>query len=183
MPVSTRTVEFTYLDADGDPVAGYLKFTPTVTVVDSANDAFYTLAADTVTLDENGSGSITLACTDDPDLAPTGWAWAVSEFIPGGRNNDNTFFVAITGDLPDPVDLADLEGVTPTAFGSGGFGPTIGGVAVYEGEELPAEGDPEWPTPFFWRRPSDNRVVLVIAGTDGPTVAGFSDIFTDTFAD
>jgi hypothetical protein len=180
MSVATRTVEFQYLDADGDPVAGYLKFTPTVTVVDSANDAFYTLSADTVTLDENGSGSIVLACTDDVALAPTGWAWAVSEFIPGGRNNDNTFFVAITDDLPDPVDLADLQGVVPTAFGSGGFGGgalLIGELPTWFGAELPT--DSSWVPPYRWTKP-DGTEFLVL--DDDVVVSGtFTDIYSSTY--
>jgi hypothetical protein len=177
MSVATRTVEFQYLDADGDPVAGYLKFTPTVTVVDSVADSFYTLSPDTVVLDETGSGSITLACTDDPELAPTGWAWAVAEFIPGGRNNDNTFFVAITSDLSDPVGLTDLAGVVPTAFGSGGFGAGSGLHDVWIDDELPQNG--ERVPPYLWVK-FDGSQFLVL--DDETTVPGtFTDIYSSTY--
>jgi hypothetical protein len=63
-------------------------------------------------------------------------------------------------------------------------GSTIGGIGVYEGEELPAENDPDWPLPYFWRRPSDNRVVLVVDdGSGTPELIGFDDTFSDTFLD
>lgn len=177
MAVTTKTVEFSYLDADGDPVAGYLKFTPTVTVVDSVADSFFTLAADVVTLDEDGYGAIELACTDDPELAPTGWAWAVSEFIPGGRNNDNTFFVAITSDLPDPVGLTDLAGVVPTAFGSGGFG---GGSSLHDtwyGDELPTNG--ERVPPYLWIKLDGSQFLVLDDETTVPGV--FTDLYSSTY--
>jgi hypothetical protein len=165
---ATRTVRFQYLDADGDPVAGSIKFTPTVTVVDSETDDFYTLAEEVITLDADGFGEVVLACTNDPDLAPTGWAWAVQELIPGGRNKDNTFFVNLPTSSPDPVNLNDLPGAIPTAFSVGGGGGVllIGELPNWFGEELPT--DPSWVPPYRWTKPDGTEYLVLDDETSVP---------------
>jgi hypothetical protein len=170
----TRTVVFQYLDASGLPVSGYLTFTPTVTLVDSATDQFTSLLPVVVTLDATGSGSVVLTCTDDPAYAPTGWSWAVSELIPGGRNRDNTYFVTLSTTQPATVGLADLPGATPVAFSMGSTSSTPSLHDTWYGDVLPAAG--ERVPPYLWA-PSAGTLYLVTADV----VA--SDVYADVYAD
>lgn len=96
-----RTVTCTYTKADGSPEVGRLLFRPSGPIA-SAGGVMILPNPVSLRLDSSGSASISLACTDDPDWTPEGWAWKVTEKIEGGR----TFYFELpTGD--GSFDLAD----------------------------------------------------------------------------
>ena len=77
------TVSHTYLTLEGLPAEGSVTFkSAEIVTVDGVTVVPRRL---TVQLDENGSFSIDLPSTNDPDLDLTGWSYLVIEHIKGGR--------------------------------------------------------------------------------------------------
>jgi len=134
----TRTVVFHYEDALGVPLSGHLRFTPTVQLLSASTDTVFPLSPIEVVLDATGSGSVVLTCTDDTSITPQGWVWTVEEFVLGGRNRDNAYFVLVPTSTPDGAGLTDLPGATPVAFGVGGV---IGGGGGGTGDLTKAQAD------------------------------------------
>ena len=100
--VVTRTVIGTYLSALGSPANGRVTFTPTTRVVD-ANDAVIVEGTLTAPLDATGSFEIDLPTTDNPLLAPTGWAYEVSVRIHGVK--PQKFYITLPYGNGTPVDI------------------------------------------------------------------------------
>lgn len=87
-----------YVDLAGDPVDGSLAFTPTTSTMTAAGE-LTTVIGRTLTVPLIlGVLNIDLPATDDPDITPTGFAYAVEERFTGLRGRTYTLVV--------PVELA-----------------------------------------------------------------------------
>lgn len=107
-----------FIDILGQPVQGFLTFTPTPkAVLDAAHEVVILPSVRKVTLDEAGAFDVILPATDDPDLNPSGWTYKVTESLPGGR----TYSI----DAPMNADR-DLTLVAPV--------PSSAGDAIVRGE-------------------------------------------------
>jgi hypothetical protein len=154
--ITERTVIGTYKTLDGKPRRGYLEFTPNTTVL-KRGTAIVPVGTKTAYLDENGSFSIDLAVTDDPEWLPNGWVWTVEEKI----DNGSVWYLAVPTDtvplditytyvpntppptvvMPGPAGIPGPVGATGETGPIGPQGP-IGdtGPAGPEGPEGPAGG-------------------------------------------
>ena len=83
-------VSGTYIDSQGNPRTGSVSF-QCPTLLDSSGSV---IAADTVTISLDGTGSFTynLPSTNSSTITPTGWQWLVTEYFPGARP---PFYIAI----------------------------------------------------------------------------------------
>jgi hypothetical protein len=111
--LSTVTVSGTYVDVQGNAIAGQVKFTPRSILTDASYDQIIIPITQTVTLNASGSFSITLPVTDDPDILPTGFTYLVEESFSGGRTYDISIPVTLGN-----VNLADVVPALP-ATGAG----------------------------------------------------------------
>lgn len=122
--VVTRTVFGTYLSALGNPANGRVTFTPTTRVVD-ANDAVIVEGTLTAALDATGSFGIDLPTTDNPLLAPTGWAYEVSVRIYGVK--PQKFYITLPRGDGTPVDIDSEISLNNSSLVSDG---TTGGQSI-----------------------------------------------------
>lgn len=106
--LATVTVSGTYVDIQGNAIAGQVKFTPRAILIDPAADQTIIPKTITVTLDVNGGFSVVLPVTDDPDLTPTGFTYRVEESFSGGRSYDITI-----PSSPVTLNLADVVPALP----------------------------------------------------------------------
>lgn len=107
--LNTLTVTGTYVDLDGQPVAGTVTFMPSAVLQDPAANQIILPKLITVTLDVNGSFTVQLPATDDPDITPS-FTYTVTEQVPGGR----TYTFALPINTPGGVlDLADISAEAP----------------------------------------------------------------------
>lgn len=112
---------------------GRIVFTPSTRLVDSTQKAIYSGGGPAV-LDNDGKFSVTLLCTDDTDVQPTGWRWHVDEQPSGGVRD--SYWIDLPASLGPTVDLSVLAkvsapdgtgGTTPTARPSGPAGGALAG--------------------------------------------------------
>lgn len=108
---TTVPVHGRYVDSDGDPIAGTVKFTPAPSrLVDSVLATAIIPNAVEVTLDGNGEFTVNLPCTDDPDIAPTGWTYAVVENFTGGQS----YSISVPSSMADDgIELIVVSHVSP----------------------------------------------------------------------
>lgn len=125
LPAEFTTVTLTgqYVNLDGTPVAGYLTFTPSPTILRAARskDLIVPVAIN-VALDGTGSFSIALPATDDPDINPDHWTYQVLE----GFGNRRTYSVQIlleSGATQNIFDLAPVAAANGTYYELGPTGP------------------------------------------------------------
>lgn len=115
-PITYKRVEGTYLQPDGFPVAGNVRFIPSSVVLDSVGRVVVNAAPIEVVLDGVGQFAVDLCCTDVTGTTPSGWTWLLTELFPGGRGmlGDPVAF-----ELPSAsagvVDIADLLPVETVA--------------------------------------------------------------------
>lgn len=124
--LTTVTVAGTYVNLQGTPIAGQVKFTPRSVLIDSAYDQIIIPNTITVTLDATGSFAVALPATDDPDITPTGFTYRVEESFSGGRTYDISIPSASAG---GSINLAD---VVP-ALESSGAGAQYVSLTQYAG--------------------------------------------------
>jgi hypothetical protein len=75
------TVTGTYLRRDGTPASGRVNFSaPQIVTVGGQIIVPTGVVGE---LDENGSITVDLPATDDPDITPAGWTWTVEEIVQG----------------------------------------------------------------------------------------------------
>lgn len=129
--LSTVTVSGTYKRPNGTPFIGKLTFRPEPAILTSG--AYGTLVLGTVdaVLDTNGTFTVSLLATDDPDVAPTGWTYRVTERWNSapGRNYPLS--------LPAAAPTVDIADVAPTAPSEGEY-VVITGPAGPTGPQGPA---------------------------------------------
>jgi hypothetical protein len=102
--LSTTTVTGTYVDIEGNPISGSVRFSPQSIIKDTDQNQIIINSPVTVALDNNGSFSVVLPVTDDTDVAPIPFAYQVEEIFSGGR----TFFITLPGGGTGTEDIADI---------------------------------------------------------------------------
>lgn len=114
-------VQGTFVDLSGQPMAGFLTFTPEVDrLVDAADNTVIATGPVRASLDVNGHFTVSLMAGNDGDVDPAGWTYKVREYLRprGGRilpaPTDSVYSIEITtGMAPGPVYLSDIEQTTP----------------------------------------------------------------------
>lgn len=109
--ISTTTLQGTYVDLQGDPISGVVRFTPQSIIKDEDQNQIIINSMLTATLDANGSFEIDLIITNDTDFDPRPIAYYVQEEFIGGR----TFYLSLPSGTSDPVNIADLSEAVPSA--------------------------------------------------------------------
>jgi hypothetical protein len=84
MALAYRTVVGTYLNADGSPKKGLVKFTPNSNLAVSGTSVL-PISSIEATLDANGAISQSLIKTDSSGVTPSGWKWVIEEKFEGGN--------------------------------------------------------------------------------------------------
>ena len=102
--LSTVTIQGTYVDVTGTPVAGTIRFTPTTIVKDEVNNQIIINKPIVATLNASGFFSVVLPVTDDTDVLPIPFAYFVEEIFTGGR----TFYITLPLGTSSPIDIADI---------------------------------------------------------------------------
>lgn len=108
--LSTVTLTGTYVDLQGNPVSGSVRFTPQSIIKDTDQNQIIINSAITATLNGSGTFSVVLPVTDDTDVAPVPFAYEVEEIFSGGR----TFFITIPAGGAATQDIADLAPAVST---------------------------------------------------------------------
>ena len=98
--VTLATVRGTFVDYQGNPIAGQVKFTMNTVLRNQLADQIIIPSTITVTLDTNGSFLTQLPISDDADLTPTGFTYAVEESFAGGRSYTLTFALSTSPLVP-----------------------------------------------------------------------------------
>lgn len=107
------TLTGTYLDGSGAPATGSLTFVPSAPEDDSADQLSFRQDPVHVAL-EAGRFSVRLLATDNPQLAPSGWAWTVTERA--GPAATWSFFLPYSGGATQDISaLAPVSDVTTMA--------------------------------------------------------------------
>lgn len=116
LPVGVQTVTVNigpYLDHSGNPQTGRVSFTAPTDVVHLASGTQLVPVPVEVDLGPSGSGSVVLAATDDPGLAPTDFTYTVSFSIKGTKKQTTSI------SLPAAAPVVDLELLTDVPASSG----------------------------------------------------------------
>ncbi|MER6112438.1 glycosyl hydrolase family 28-related protein [Streptomyces hirsutus] len=102
-----------YIDFTGAPMQGTVTFTPSQRYVTNPGADVLIFSAPLVaTLDGTGAFSIEIPSTDDPDVTPQGFTWAVAESF--NRRAGRSFSIAVPQDTPEPgIDLVTVAPVLP----------------------------------------------------------------------
>lgn len=98
--VSLVTVTGTYVDFQGNPIAGQVIFYVPMTLRNALADQILVPSSYYVTLDGNGQFSVVLPATDDPDFDDT-FTYTVTESFVGGRTYSMT--------LPEPMLYSEFD--------------------------------------------------------------------------
>jgi hypothetical protein len=109
MPITNKTLTATYLDPSGNPLSGYVTFTPTAElrnpgIPSSIRPVVPALAI----LDSSGHISVTLAANTDSDTLPALQAYIVNEYIGA---DTYVYAIQISAYAPATIDLASLAPV------------------------------------------------------------------------
>jgi hypothetical protein len=112
-PVTTITVTGKFCDPEGNPVGGAITFTPTNPLTDITGELIITGAPVVCQLDDTGSFSQALPCTDDPVLTPVPFLYAVTLSIP--YTTESPFTIALPRSLGGTVDISALAPIPAPA--------------------------------------------------------------------
>lgn len=120
---NTVTLVGQYVNLDGTPVAGYLTFTPSPTILRAAasKDIIVPVTLN-VPLDGTGNFSVALPATDDPDINPANWTYAVLEGF-GNRRQYSVQILLENGATQNIFDLAPVAQANGTFYTLGPTGP------------------------------------------------------------
>lgn len=113
LPIDYNTVTITgkYVYLNGTPVTGSIKFAGKVVATSVATNTIIVPTEILTELDENGSFSVPVPATDDPDINPNGWTYTITEQFTGGRTYDI--------DVPVAATVIDISTVAPATPASG----------------------------------------------------------------
>ena len=114
--LTTITVTATYSDGTGAPLYGYITFTPSTDLTDSTGRVILRAAPIVANL-VKGAISVTLICTDNATVSPSGWSWAVNEVVGTAAGNlvPRSYNVLLPHTLGASTDLSTLAPVIPQA--------------------------------------------------------------------
>lgn len=102
------TVTGSWVDGSGNALTGYVTFAPSTDLTDSTGHAIIRIAQVQANLTA-GAISVSLACTDNADIAPQPWYWNVTENISG--TPIRTYSVQLPSTLGASIDLSQLTPV------------------------------------------------------------------------
>lgn len=123
---NTGTVTGTFVTSAGVPVVGYVKFRPPVTrLVNDVYDMVIAPVDHIATLDANGSFSIDLPATNDPDINPLNFTYTVTEYFTNSRGQRYSIPVPM-GVVTDLSEVVAVDSSTGTAYIVGPPGPPGG---------------------------------------------------------
>ena len=108
--LSTITLTGTYVDLIGLPISGSVAFSPQSIHKDTDQNQIIINTRIVATLNGSGSFSVVLPVTDDSDVAPIPFAYAVEEIFSGGRS----FFITIPAGGASSQDIADFAPAVST---------------------------------------------------------------------
>lgn len=122
--LSVVTVTATYLKPDGSPETGTVTFTPSQSVYMKDADGPAIIVPETITaiLDEDGSLSVALPATDDPDVAPLNFTYDVVEVLGTAGKFGQKYAIRLPA-ADTPIDLAALS--PSSASGGTSSGPIL----------------------------------------------------------
>ena len=124
--LTSVTVAGTYVDFAGDPRVGTVTFTPPAWLQAVASNMTVVPSSIVATLDADGSFSVSVPASDDPDLTPT-FTYTVVESFKGDQARSYSI------DVPyDTAGVLYLPDVSPVASDSGTYlGKTVFDVRAY----------------------------------------------------
>lgn len=145
---NTITVTGTYRLFNGAPASGSVEFLPQpglTAILDPGGNQIIIPSVVGADLDSNGHFSVVLPASDDPDTAPTGFTYRVTEDIIGRAYVDPRVYNILvpvssaggTLDLADAVVADPAPGVVSYVL-VGTFNGLADRVSTLEGKELPA---------------------------------------------
>lgn len=118
-------VHGTYAAPNGAPLSGTITFgVPALLTFSTAN--VFLAGPVAVKLDENGSFSVDLPATDNPDMNPTGWTYSVKENLTGVVGTRSYAL-----NLPEALGEIDLADVAPADPATPNYTP-IPGLSAYD---------------------------------------------------
>jgi hypothetical protein len=103
--LATIVLTGTYLAADGSPLGGQVSFTPSSVLSDATGQVIISGTAVAVRLGPAGSFSISLPCTDDGGLAPSGWQWHARVDVTGA---ETAFWFEFPSSLAPAADMTEI---------------------------------------------------------------------------
>jgi hypothetical protein len=103
--LSTITVTGQYLDFQGLPIAGQVKFTLSQVLIDAAADTVIIPSTVTADLDATGAFSAIVPITNDPDISPAAFTYGFEEAFIGG----SSYTITLTSSLGASVDISDIR--------------------------------------------------------------------------
>lgn len=106
--LTTVTVTGNYVDYEGNPIEGQIRFTLSEVLRNGTDDQMIAPSSVVVAL-SSGAFSVSLPATNDPDMVPNPFVYTVEESFPGGR----TYTISLPYNGAGTFDLADLS-PTPT---------------------------------------------------------------------
>lgn len=124
MALTKVTLSGTYLDGEGNVLAGSVKFVPNASLTDVTDSRLIRPVPVVATLDGTGAFSVQLYSTDNTAITPSGWAWTVTEIITGIPNRSWSFFLPITGGSTQNISALTPVTVAPA---SSAYVPSTGG--------------------------------------------------------
>lgn len=125
------TVHGTFQDSGGNPCTGSITFAPPPILVDPGSSVIYSRPV-SANLDATGAFSVSLVCTDNPELVPPGWSYTVTERITGSSSRAYQVFLPHTlGVSVDFSNVTPIPSVTgaPAIIPSGVVAPGYGALA------------------------------------------------------
>jgi hypothetical protein len=108
--LSTKVIESEYVDLQGQPITGSVRFTPTSIIKDKDQNIIHVNQSITKVLDSNGRFSVTLPVTDDGDGTPSSLGYYVEELFTSGRS----FYIEVLSSSTSPIELADTAAAVST---------------------------------------------------------------------
>jgi len=102
--LTTVTLTGSYVDFEGTPIEGQIRFSIAEVLRNGTDDQMVAPSSVVVPL-TNGSFSVSLPATNDPDVVPNPFVYTVEESFPNGRSYEISIPYTTSGSL----DLADIS--------------------------------------------------------------------------
>ena len=102
--LTTVVITGSYVDFEGEPIQGQIRFSISEVLRNGTDDQLVAPSSVVVPL-VNGSFSVAIPATDDPDVVPNPFVYTVEESFPNGRSYQISIPFSTVGSL----DLADIS--------------------------------------------------------------------------
>ncbi|MEU4066676.1 hypothetical protein AB0F25_30560 [Streptomyces wedmorensis] len=135
--ISKVTVTGKYLDIFGMPIVGKVQFTIKPVLIDGGAKVVIVPRVVEAVLKSDGSFSVELPATDDPDLNPTNFTITVTEQFEGGGGRP-PFQISLPEAATEPIDITQFATTQPPGEGEVTYATTS---ALYAEATNRANGD------------------------------------------